>query len=143
MSDTNEEYLRSEKYEVKQRDYDDPSSLAPFIAELNRARRAHPALQRLRGLRVHHSSSEHILAYSRTSADLEDVVLCVVNLDPDGWHEDTLWLDLGELGLSWSEPYEAYDELTGETFTWQGASPYVRLDPEHTPGHVLHLRHLR
>ncbi len=140
MSDANEEYLRSEKYEIKERDWDDPGSLAPFITELNRIRRAHPALQRLRGLRFHRSSNDSIVAYSRASADGSDVVLCVVNLDPEHWHEDTLWLDLGELGMPWTEPYDALDELTGESFTWQGASPYVRLDPDDAPGHVQHLR---
>ena len=142
MSDANEEYFRSEKYEVKARDYDDPSSIAPFIARLNEIRRAHPALQRLRGLLFHHASNDNLIVYSRTTPDLDDIVLCVVNLDPDRWHEDTLWIDLGALGLPFGEPYEARDELTGETYTWHGASPYVRLDPEHTPGHVLSLRKL-
>jgi len=140
MSEANEEYFRSEKYEAKVRDWDAPGSLAPFITDLNRIRREHPALQRLRGLRFHQSSNESILAYSRTSADDADVVLCVVNLDPAHAQEDTLWLDLGALGLPAAEPFEAHDELTGETFTWQGASPYVRLDPAQAPGHVLHLR---
>jgi starch synthase (maltosyl-transferring) len=139
MSDTNEEYFQSEKYEIKKRDWDAPGSLAAFVTNLNRIRRAHPALQRLRGLRFHHTNHDQVLAYSRTSADGSDVVLCVVNLDPDQWHEDTLWLDLGALGLPHGEPFSAHDELTGETFTWQGPSPYVRLDPEQTPGHVLHL----
>src|SRR5207253_10305308 len=62
--------------------------IAPFIAELNRIRHAHPALQRLRGLRFHHSSNDSIVAYSRTSDDGSDIVLCVVNLDPEQWHED-------------------------------------------------------
>ena len=78
-----------------------------------------------------------MLAFSRKHGD--DVVLVVVNLSPDRVVEDTLWLDLGELGMPWNEPFVAHDELTGDTFTWQGASPYVRLDPEQTPGHVLHL----
>ena len=140
MSEANEEYFQSEKYEVKKRDWDNPASIAPFIRELNRIRRAHPALQRLRGLRFHHSTNDNILAYSRSSADGTDVVLCVVNLDAGRWHEDTLWLDLDALGMPHGEPFVAHDELTGETFTWQGPSPYVRIDPEGSPGHVLHLK---
>jgi starch synthase (maltosyl-transferring) len=153
MSDTNEEYLASEKYELKERDWDDPASLAPFITRLNEIRRAHPAFQRLRGLQFHHAGNDSLLVYSRTSDDGpgvqgggprdRDVVLVVVNLDSEHWHEDTLWLDLGALGLPWSEPYEAVDELNDRTFTWEGASPYVRLDPEDTVAHVLHLRPLR
>ena len=136
-SDANEEYLHSEKYELKARDWRRHDSLAPFLAQLNAIRRAHPALQRLRGLRFHHSNSDQILAYSRTTETGDDVVLCVVNLDPDQWHEDTLWLDLGALGLP--AAIDAHDELTGATFAW-GDSPYVRLDPADVPAHVLHLR---
>jgi starch synthase (maltosyl-transferring) len=139
-SDTNEEYLHSEKYELKRRDWSSPDSLAPFLTRLNEIRRAHPAFQRLRGLRFHHSNTDQVLAYSRRSADGSDTMLVVVNLDPVNVHEDTLWLDLDALGLSWTEPYEAHDELSGLTFTWQGADPYVRLDPADAPGHVLHLR---
>ncbi|MDP9020365.1 MAG: alpha-1,4-glucan--maltose-1-phosphate maltosyltransferase [Actinomycetota bacterium] len=140
QSEANEEYRNSEKYEVKARDWSDPSSLAPFIRRVNDIRRAHPALQNLRNTRFHHSSNEALLVYSRISEDGADVVLCVVNLDPLHPQEDTLWIDLGALGLPWDEPFEAHDELTGYTWTWQGAHPYVRLDPADTPGHVLHLR---
>jgi starch synthase (maltosyl-transferring) len=139
-SETNEEYLHSEKYELKERDWDRPDSLAPLLTRLNEIRRAHPAFQRLRGLQFHQSNTDQILAYSRVSADGSDIMLCVVNLDPHQWHEDTLGLDLGALGLPWDEPFEAHDELTGQTFVWQGATPYVRLDPAETPAHLLHLR---
>jgi len=143
QSETNEEYASSEKYELKERDWDRPDSLAPFITRLNEIRRAHPAFQRLRGLRFHHSGNDSILVYSRTSDDGGDVVLCVVNLDPHRWHEDTLWIDLGALGLPSGDAFEAHDELNDRTFTWQGPHPYVRLDPEDTVAHVLHLRPLR
>ena len=143
QSDTNEEYAASEKYELKERDWDDPSSLAPFLGRLNEIRRAHPALQRLRGLRFHHAGNDSLLVYSRTSDDGSDVVLVVVNLDSEHWHEDTLWLDLGVLGLSGGDPYEVVDELNDRTFTWQGASPYVRLDPGDTVAHVFSVRPLR
>ncbi|MEA3019991.1 MAG: hypothetical protein QOI47_1515 [Actinomycetota bacterium] len=139
MSEANEEYLRSEKYEIKARDWDDPASLAPFLARLNQARAAHPGLQTLRGTRFHHSSKDALLVYSRVTADLSDVVLCVVNLS-DTVQEDTLWIDLAELGLPLADEIEALDELTGQLFRWTGPSPYVRLDPAETPGHVLHLK---
>jgi starch synthase (maltosyl-transferring) len=142
-SDTNEEYLHSEKYELKERDWGPDvlgGTLVPFLTRLNQIRRAHPAFQRLRGLTFHHTNTDHLLAYSRRSADGSDTVLCVVNLDPTQPHEDTLGLDLGVLGLTGVDAYEAHDELTGHTFTWQGDAPYVRLDPAETPAHVLHLR---
>ncbi|MEA3054954.1 MAG: hypothetical protein QOD30_386 [Actinomycetota bacterium] len=140
LSDANTEYVHSEKYEIKQRDWNDPASIAPFITRLNEIRRAHPALQTLRGTHVHHSSKDSVLVYSRVSADLSDIVLCVVNLDPHAVQEDTLWIDLGALGLPWDGDLDAYDELSGQLFTWHGPSPYVRLDPALSPGHVLHLR---
>jgi starch synthase (maltosyl-transferring) len=136
-STTNEEYLHSEKYELKRRDWSRADSLAPLLTRLNEIRRAHPAFQRLRGLHFHPGSNDQILAYSRRAGD--DVVLVVVNLDPEHSHEDTLVLDLGALGLPWDQPFEAYDELTRQSFTWQGAAAYVRLDPIETPAHVVQL----
>jgi starch synthase (maltosyl-transferring) len=140
QSDANTEYAHSEKFEIRTRDWNDPLSLSPFLARLNETRRAHPALQQLRGTRFHHSSKDALLVYSRATHDLSDVVLCVVNLDPATVQEDTLWIDLGSLGLPWSGDIDAYDELTGQLFRWNGPNPYVRLDPADAPGHVLHLK---
>ena len=139
-SETNEEYLHSEKYEIKRRDWNDPQSLAPFIKRVNAIRRRHPALHRLRNIRFHHSDNDNVIAFSKHSDDRSDVVLVVVNLDPRNVQESTLALDLGLLGLPWDVPFEAHDELTAQTFEWQGAHPYVRLDPLAEPAHVLHLR---
>ncbi|MGH9165770.1 MAG: alpha-1,4-glucan--maltose-1-phosphate maltosyltransferase [Acidimicrobiales bacterium] len=136
---TNEEYLHSEKYEIKQRDYDDPASLAPLMTRLNDARRRHPALRRLRTIAFHGSNNPAVLAYSKHTEDRSDVVLMVVNLDPLATQDAVLELDLGLLGLAWDLPFEAHDELSGQSFTWTGAHPYVRLDP-HQAAHVLHLR---
>ena len=140
QSEANEEYRRSEKYELKDRGWDDEAPLAPLLRSINASRRRHPALQRLRGLHFHGSGNPFILAYSRISDDGDDVVLCVVNLDPDHVQEDVLSLDLTVLGLPWAEPFRAHDELSGATYTWQGDHPYVRLDPADGPGHLLHLR---
>jgi starch synthase (maltosyl-transferring) len=140
QSEANEEYRYSEKYEVKPRDWGSPGSLAPFVTTVNAIRRSHPALQVLRGTRFHGSSKDEVLVYSRVDPSGSDVVLCVVNLDPHGVQEDTLWLDLDALGMPGDAPYEAHDELSGQTFTWSGPTPYVRLDPAESPGHVLSLR---
>ena len=138
-SESNEEYLHSEKYELKDRDFADPASLAPFITLLNGARRRHPALQRLRNITFHGSDNPKVIAYSKHTDDRSDVVLTVVNLDPHATAEATLDLDLGLLGLLWDRPYEAFDELSLQSFTWSGSHPYVRLDP-YQAAHVLHLR---
>ena len=100
QSEANEEYASSEKYELKSRDWGAPGSLAPLVTRLNGVRRDHPALQRLGGTQFHHSNKDELLVYSRRSADGADVVLCVVNLDPFAWQEDTLYLDLVALGVS-------------------------------------------
>ncbi len=141
QSDANEEYRSSEKYELKPRGWDEEAGpLAPLVRRLNHIRRDHPGLQNLRNTHFHTSSKDAVIVYSRISDGGDDVMLCVVNLDPDHVQEDTLTLDLDALGLPWDEPFEAHDELTGATWTWRGAQPYVRLDPAEQPGHVLHLR---
>jgi starch synthase (maltosyl-transferring) len=139
-SEHNEEYLYSEKYELKSRDWDSPGSLAPFVTLLNDIRRRHPAFAELRNITFHTSHNDSILAYSKHTADRSDVVLVVVNLDPLLPHDDLLRLDLSMLGLPATAPFEAHDEITGSTYTWQGSSPYVRLDPAVEPAHILHLR---
>ncbi|MGH9222662.1 MAG: alpha-1,4-glucan--maltose-1-phosphate maltosyltransferase [Acidimicrobiales bacterium] len=139
-SETNEEYLYSEKYEVKHRDWSQPGSLEPLITRLNEIRRRHPAFADLRNIWFHHSSNDQILAYSKRTDDRSDVVLVVVNLDPYNPQSDTLWLDLDELGMPPDKPFVAHDELTGATYTWQGRSPYVFLHPTRQPAHILHLR---
>ncbi len=136
----NEEYLFSEKYELKQRDWATGDSLAPLVTRLNHIRRAHPALAQLSNVVVHPTNSADLLAWSRWTDDRSDVVLVVVNLDPYAPHDDTLSIDLEILGLPWDLPYEAHDELTGTTYVWQGSNPYVRLDPAVQPAHVLSLR---
>lgn len=140
-----EEYLHSEKYELKVRDWAAAEaagqSLAPLITALNRLRRRHPALQQLRQLRFHPVDNDSVLAYSKTSGDGSDVVLVVVNLDPHHTHEATVSLNMPDLGLSWHESFPVRDELTGETYHW-GRDNYVRLDPGRgpAPAHIFSLR---
>jgi starch synthase (maltosyl-transferring) len=136
-SDTNEEYLHSEKYEIRRRDWARPDSLAPFIATINDIRRRHPALHWLKNVRFHGSSNDRFLVWSRGHRDEGDLVLVVVNLDPHSAQETVLGLDLGAIGLSWQGPYTVMDELTGDVFVWDGPNPYVRLDP--WQGQVAHV----
>ena len=139
-SDTNEEYLYSEKYEIKTRDWDREDSLAPFIAMVNDIRHRHAAFAELRTLAFHYVDNDDLIAYSKQSGDGSDVILCVVNLDPNGWHEATLFLDLGALGIDHGSSFEAYDEVTRSAYTWTGDRQYIRLDPGSVPGHVFHIR---
>ncbi len=133
-----EEYLNSEKYQLRSWNYEDPKSLAPLMTLVNHARKAHPALQRNDTLRFHSINNEHLIAYSKRSGD--DIVLTVVNLDPGHVQTGWTWLDLNALDLPPAGTYEATDILTGETYTWKGQANYVSLDPARSPAHILVLR---
>ena len=136
-----EEYARSEKYQLRPRDWDRPDSLAPFITRLNEIRRRHrEAIALLPTLRIQEIGNDSMLCVSRVSQARDDVLLVVVNLDPFRAQEGTVWLDLEGLGIPSDVPFEAHDELTGASYVWQGAQSYVRLDPAQQPAHVLHLR---
>jgi starch synthase (maltosyl-transferring) len=138
-SPDNEEYLNSEKYEIPLRDWDRAGTLIPLITTVNGIRRHHRSLQRLRTIRFHHSDNPQIIVYSKVSDDGDDVMLMVVSLDPYQPQEATLGLDLGALGLAWDRSFAAVDELSGETYTWTGPNPYVKLAPRDRVAHILHL----
>ncbi|MGW7351972.1 maltotransferase domain-containing protein [Streptomyces sp. NPDC054784] len=146
-----EEYLDSEKFQLRPRDWAaaerDGTSLAPLLGTLNSLRRRHPALRRLRGTHFHATDNEHVIAYSRRSADpADDTVLVVINLDPHHTHEATVSLDTTALDLTPSQvrgatPIEVSDLLTAESYHW-GTENYVRLEPGRAPApaHVFSLR---
>jgi starch synthase (maltosyl-transferring) len=135
-----EEYLNSEKYEIRRWDLRRADSLAPLIAAVNRIRREHPALQSNDGLAFHSIDDERLIAYSKRTPDRSDVVLTVVNLDPDQTRSATLELPLEELGLDPQRAFEAVDLLGGKTLVWQGPHSRVELDPAVCPALILHLR---
>jgi starch synthase (maltosyl-transferring) len=135
----NEEYRHSEKYEIRARDFDGPDTLIPLVTAVNAIRRRHPALQRLRRTQFHHSDNPLIVAYSKISDDGSDVMLMVVSLDPYHMQSSVLRLDLEALGLSSFRPFTAVDELSGETYQWFGADPYVKLEPWARVAHIIHL----
>ncbi|HEX4755031.1 MAG TPA: maltotransferase domain-containing protein [Candidatus Dormibacteraeota bacterium] len=136
-----EEYLDSEKYQLRSRDWNSAASLAPMVRRLNDIRRRHrEAVSLLGTLRIHHIDSDQVLCVSRISDDGADVLLVIVNLDPHQAHEATTWLDLDALGIAPGTAYAAHDELTDITYWWHGAANYIRLDPAVQPAHILHLR---
>ena len=135
-----EEYLDSEKYQLRKWDLDRPDSLRDFITRVNRIRRENIALQYDRGLKFHPIDNESLIAYSKTSADHTDAVLVIVNLDPH--HAQTGWLELDLTGLALSpeRSFQVHDLLSGARFLWKGVRNYVALDPTHTPAHVFRIR---
>ncbi|MEU9995300.1 alpha-1,4-glucan--maltose-1-phosphate maltosyltransferase [Streptomyces sp. NPDC050848] len=141
LRDGSEEYLDSEKYQLRPRDWESAertgASIAPLITTLNRVRRRHPALRRLRNIHFHTTDNDAVIAYSKRSGS--NTVLVVANLDPHHTQEATVSLDMPELGLEWHETVPVRDELTGETYHW-GRANYVRLEPGVTPAHVFALR---
>ncbi|MDO9377910.1 MAG: alpha-1,4-glucan--maltose-1-phosphate maltosyltransferase [Nocardioidaceae bacterium] len=139
-----EEYLDSEKFQVRVRDWAaadaEGTTLAPYLTRLNEIRRSHPALRQLANVTIHESNDERLLVFSKKAGD--DVVLVVVNTTPWVTVEATLKLDQPELGLEWGDHVQVEDEMTGERFTW-GEYPYVKLGPTSAgerPVHVLALR---
>ncbi|MFI9829060.1 alpha-1,4-glucan--maltose-1-phosphate maltosyltransferase [Streptomyces sp. NPDC051913] len=137
LRDGSEEYLHSEKYQLRPRDWDTSETIAPLITRLNDIRRRHPALQRLRNIRFHTTDNDAVLAYSKRTGS--DTVVVIANLDPHHTQEATVSLDMPQLGLDGNASMSVHDELTGETYRW-GRSNYVRLEPGRSPAHVLHVQ---
>ena len=136
-----EEYLSSEKYEVRNWEGQHPGNLRELIARVNGIRRAHPALHRNETLQFHAIDNEQIIAYSKSSGDGADTILTVVNLDPHHTHTGWLDLDLAALDLDPQRPFQMHDLLTGARYLWQGSRSYVQLDPSSVPAHIFLVRH--
>jgi starch synthase (maltosyl-transferring) len=133
-----EEYRDSEKYQVRVWNLDDPESLAPVITRVNRARHSHPALQRDHNLTFHNTDNDQIICYSKRVVG--DVVLVVVNLDPD--HRQAAWVDvdLAAIGIDADHPFQVDDLLTDERYQWEGTRNFVELDPTRMPAHLFSVR---
>jgi len=132
-----EEYLSSEKYEVHHHDLADPRSLALLIRRLNLARRAHPALQRDSGLRFLAVDNDQIIAWLKRNRDGSDIVIGIVNLDPEWVQSGFVDVDLTELGVGPGETFRARDLLGEEAYLWQTGRNFVKLDPAGVPAHLL------
>jgi starch synthase (maltosyl-transferring) len=137
LREGSEEYLHSEKYEVRWRDWNAPGNLNEEIRRLNRMRRENPALQRFDNLAFLGSTNERILFFHK--ADPRGQLLVAANLDPHAVQESTVEVPLGALGLAEDRSFQVEDLLSGERYTWRGPRAYVRLDPALAPGHVLRL----
>jgi starch synthase (maltosyl-transferring) len=135
-----EEYLNSEKYEIRTWDLDRKDTLAPLVTRINEIRRENPALHDIRRLWFHGIDNQQLIAYSKTTEDYSNVILVVVNLDPRNPQSGWTSLDLGELGVGPMESFEVEDLITGASHTWQGSSNFVRLDAGGEPAHVFRVR---
>jgi starch synthase (maltosyl-transferring) len=136
-----EEYLDSEKYEIKHWPIDRPDSLREFIGRVNRIRRDNPALHHDWSLRFHSVDNEWLIAYSKQTSDGANTIVVIVNLSPHHVHSGWLELDLKSLGVDPARPFQAHDLLTDAHYLWQGQRNYVRIDPHSVPAQIFHLRH--
>jgi starch synthase (maltosyl-transferring) len=135
-----EEYLDSEKYEIKVWDIDRPDSLSGLIGRVNQIRRDNSAFQANYNLRFHDVDNDQIIAYSKSDEDRTNEVLVVVNLDPHYKQAGYISLPLEDLGLDPRQPYQAHDLLTDARYLWQGTRNYVELDPLTVPAHIFVIR---
>jgi starch synthase (maltosyl-transferring) len=137
-----EEYLDSEKYQVRAWNRDDPRSLKDLIKRVNGIRREHRALQSNGTLHFHPTDNPQLIAYSKTSEDGGDRILVVVNLDPVNRQMGWVDLDLKEFRLTAGESFGMYDLLTDRQFAWQGSRNYVELNPATVPAHIFRVEPL-
>ncbi len=142
LREGSEEYLDSEKYELRPRDFPlalaQGRSLEPFITTLNTIRRLHPALAQTRTIRFHAIDNDALLAYSKFDPVTGDCVLVVVTLNSFGPEEATIRLDTEALGLDWDDRFWVRDEITGEEYHW-GQVNYIRLNPPKAVAHILNM----
>jgi len=135
-----EEYLDSEKYQLRDRDWNAPGNIKEFIGRLNRIRRENPALQEYANLEFVPADNDRLMAWWKWTDDLENVILVVANLDPEHRHESNIHLPLERMGIARGPDFEIEDLLYGEIYTWRDSTNFVALDPRAKPVHVFRLR---
>jgi starch synthase (maltosyl-transferring) len=135
-----EEYLDSEKYEIKQWNRDIPGNLKDFIARVNRVRRENPALQKTVNLRFYEVDNETLLFYGKVTDDLSNILFVVVNLDP--FHTQSGWVrvPIKELGIDPNQPYLVHDLLSDDKYIWQGERNYVELNPQVLTANIFRVK---
>ncbi|MEF8752092.1 MAG: alpha-1,4-glucan--maltose-1-phosphate maltosyltransferase, partial [Candidatus Accumulibacter necessarius] len=135
-----EEYLDSEKYEIKVRDWKAPGNIVDTITRINQIRRESPALQTYNNVLFLATENPNILAYAKMNEDRSDIIVCVVNLDPFHKHYSMLHIPLGAFGIDEDEQYQAHDLLSDERYRWRGPTAYVELSPSTKMAHIIKIR---
>jgi starch synthase (maltosyl-transferring) len=134
-----EEYMDSEKYEIKAWDWDRPGNIRPLVTRLNAVRRANPALHEYDNLRFYGADNDSVLFYGKMTPDLTNLVFVAVSLDPFSPQESPLHFPLDQMGIGWNDPWEVEELLTGERHFWHGSTQWVRLDPD-APARIFRIR---
>lgn len=132
-----EEYLDSEKYEIKRWNWDQPGNIKDLLTKLNSIRLENPALQMTRNIRFCNTDNEHLLGFYKATGDYSNIIIGVINLDPIYTQTGWLTLPLDELGIDPEKSYLAHDLLSGQKHIWQGERNFVQLDPQIAPAHII------
>ena len=135
-----EEYLDSEKYQFKKRDWNAPGNIKDWIARLNKIRRENRALQFYDNLQFHHADNDAILFYAKMTASRDNIILVVVNLDPHRKQSSYVDVPIDQFGSMEADIYQVHDLIGDARYTWRGRRNYVELDPEIQPAHVFRVR---
>lgn len=135
-----EEYLNSEKYEIRHWNLDSPHNLKHFIAQVNKIRRENAVLQSNNNLQFYAIDNESILCYGKHSDDLSEIIIVTVNLDPNWTQSGWIELPIEEFDLPPGRPYQVHDLLDNKRYLWSGSRNFVLLDPQVSPAHIFRLR---
>ena len=135
-----EEYLDSEKYQVRHWDLDAPGNITSFITRVNAIRRENPALQFNRRLQFVPTDNDQVIAYLKTTPDRVNAILCVVNLDPHNTQSGWVRVPVADLGIAHDEQYQVHDLISDARYLWTGESNFVQIDPHACPAHIFRVR---
>jgi starch synthase (maltosyl-transferring) len=135
-----EEYLDSEKYQFKQRDWNAPGNIKDWITRLNQIRRENRALRLYDNLRFYHAENDAILFYGKTTPARDNIILVVLNLDPHRKQHSFVDVPIDQFGLTEGERYQVHDLLSDARYVWHARRNYVELDPEIQPAHIFRVR---
>ena len=138
-----EEYLDSDKYQFKGRDWNAPGNIKEYLTKLNTIRRQNRALREYANLRIQTAENDHILCFSKATESLDNLLLVVVTVDPVQPQTAFVHVPLADFGIGENEPYVVEDLLTGERFSWCGARNFVSLNPHSRPAHIFRIRRLQ
>ena len=135
-----EEYLESEKYQWKERDWDAPGNIKDWIRRLNRIRKENRALRLYDNLRFYRTENDAILCYGKMTLARDNIILVVVNLDPQRSQNSYVHVPLEDFGAMDTDTYQVHDLLNDARYIWRGSANYVELNPEVQPAHIFRVR---
>ena len=135
-----EEYLESEKYQFKERDWEAPGNIKDWITRLNQIRRENRALQSYENLRFYRADNPSILCYAKMTEARDNIILVVVNLDPARVQHSYIYIPPADFGPMDSDVYQVHDLLSDVRYLWRGERNYVELNPTVQPAHVFRVR---